>query len=55
MYDLIKKLADNAVAIQNKVGMEETLKAISDLCAQELAAEKPEPKAKHPAKKEGND
>ena len=54
MYDKIKKLADNAVDIQNKAGMEETLKAISDLCAQELAA-KAEPKAKHPAKKEGND
>jgi len=54
MYDLIKKLADNAVAIQNKLGMEETLKTISGLCAQELAV-KPEPKAKQPAKKEGND
>jgi hypothetical protein len=44
MYDKIKQIADNAVAIQNKVGMEESLKEVP--VARQV---------KPAAKKEGND
>ena len=55
MYDKIKQIADNAVAIQNKVGMEESLKAISTMCAEQLKEVPVARQVKPAAKKEGHD
>ena len=62
MYDKIKQIADNALAIQNKLGMEEALKSIGTICAEQIQQQEAAEavpagglKAKPAAKKEGND
>ena len=55
MYDQIKQIADKAITIQNKLGMEESLKAISAMCAEQLKEVPVARQNKPTAKKEGND
>lgn len=56
MYDQIKAIADEALHVQNKLGMEKALIDIGALCDAAAEAEKPKAEpAKSKAKKEGND
>lgn len=48
MYEKIKQLADHALAVQNKNGMDAALREISALCDQ-VAAEQPKQRGKKPA------
>lgn len=57
MYGQIKAIADEALRVQNKLGMEKALIDISALCdaAEEAKFKAQEAPAKSKAKKEGND
>lgn len=58
MYDQIKAIADEALRVQNKLGMEKALIDIGALCDAAAEAAPAQPKAepaKSKAKKEGND
>lgn len=53
MYDQIKQLADEALALQNKDSMDAALRKISVLCAQAAETQPAQP-ADKPAQPKGN-